>query len=235
MVRMGLAGGPVEAVRGLTREQGIALLDRAAEVGLLTAYGDGYYAIHPALPWYFGELFTTAYGLAGSSAVQQATRAYTSAIARLGDYYHNEYERGRWRVVGVLGAEEANLLHARRLARIHGCWDTVMGAMQGLRTLYGHTGRTVEWAQPVAVVDHQVLQWRRLAHLGSPGELIGVDVAARALQVDGLGAAGAIVGEPGQLLALVDDLLDAAGLAAAKLDRLGRLLAHTPSPSRVRS
>ncbi|HEX5716067.1 MAG TPA: CHAT domain-containing protein, partial [Thermoanaerobaculia bacterium] len=40
-------------VRGLTREEGIALLDRAAEVGLLTAHGDGYYGIHPALPWFF--------------------------------------------------------------------------------------------------------------------------------------------------------------------------------------
>ena len=40
-------------VRGLTREAGIALLDRAAEIGLLTAHGGGYYAIHPALPWYF--------------------------------------------------------------------------------------------------------------------------------------------------------------------------------------
>jgi hypothetical protein len=34
---------------GLTHEQGIALLDRAAEVGLLNAHGGGYYSIHPAL------------------------------------------------------------------------------------------------------------------------------------------------------------------------------------------
>ena len=48
-------------VRGLTREAGIALLDRAAEAGLLTAYGGGYYAIHPALPWYFRGLFERYY------------------------------------------------------------------------------------------------------------------------------------------------------------------------------
>jgi hypothetical protein len=58
-------------VRGLTREAGIALLDRAAEVGLLTAHGGGYYSIHPALPWYFKGLFERYYpvtkdeGLAG--------------------------------------------------------------------------------------------------------------------------------------------------------------------------
>ena len=32
------------------------LLDRAAEIGLLTAHGGGYYAIHPAVPWFFRRL-----------------------------------------------------------------------------------------------------------------------------------------------------------------------------------
>ncbi len=44
-------------LHGLTREAAIALLDRAADIGLLTALGRGYYTIHPALPWYFKSLF----------------------------------------------------------------------------------------------------------------------------------------------------------------------------------
>ena len=48
-------------VRGLTREAGIALLDRAAEVGLLTSLGGGYYTIHPAVPWFFKSLFDAYY------------------------------------------------------------------------------------------------------------------------------------------------------------------------------
>ena len=56
-------------VRDLTRETGIALLDRAAEVGLLTAQGHGYYAIHPALPWFFRGLFVQYY--AGRERVAQ--------------------------------------------------------------------------------------------------------------------------------------------------------------------
>ena len=51
----------LKAVRGLTREQGIALLDRAAEIGLLNARSGGYYAIPPALPWYFRNLFERHY------------------------------------------------------------------------------------------------------------------------------------------------------------------------------
>jgi tetratricopeptide (TPR) repeat protein len=144
-----LVDGPVEAVRGLTREQGIALLDQAAEVGLLSSYGDGYYAIHPALPWYFTELFSTVYGPPGSPDALLATHAYTVAIADLSRYYARNYAKGRRGVISVLEAEEANLLHARRLARAHGWWREALGPMQGLYALYGHLGRTVEWARLV--------------------------------------------------------------------------------------
>ncbi len=143
------ADGPVEAVRGLTIERGRALLDRAAEVGLLTSYGKGYYAIHPALPWYFQELFTSVYGPVGSPCALHATKAYTTAIARLGNFWWDQYANGRPDAVGMLWVEEANLLQARRLARTHGWWDQVMGPMQGLRVLYWFTGRRVEWARLV--------------------------------------------------------------------------------------
>jgi tetratricopeptide (TPR) repeat protein len=125
------------------------LLDRAAEVGLLTSYGKGYYAIHPALPWYFQHLFTTVYGPAGSPSTLHATKAYTTAIARLGNFWWDQYTRGRPDAVGMLGVEEANQLHARRLAHDHGWWDRGMGPMQGRRVLYWYTGRWVEWARLV--------------------------------------------------------------------------------------
>jgi tetratricopeptide (TPR) repeat protein len=139
----------VATVGGLTRMAGIALLDRAAEVGLLTAYGDGYYLIHPALPWYFNDLFAKTYGPSEHPATTAVTRAYTAAIANLGNAYHSQYEEGHREVIGVLRAEEANLLHARRLARSHGWWGLVLGPMQGLRALYEHTGRNVEWMRLV--------------------------------------------------------------------------------------
>jgi tetratricopeptide (TPR) repeat protein len=144
-----VVGEPVEAVRGLGRKEGIALLDRAAEVGLLSAYGGGYYAIHPALPWYFTELFTQVYGPAGSPPALQAIHAYVSATAGLGNYYHREYNEAHREVIGVLAAQEANLLYARQLARANGWWNGVVGAMQGLHVLYTHTGRTTEWARLV--------------------------------------------------------------------------------------
>ena len=132
-------------VRGLTREEGIALLDRAAEVGLLAAHGGGYYSIHPALPWFFKSLFERSYPSEDLAAV----RAFVEVMGGLGDYYTRQYSGGNRDVLAALRAEEANLLHARRLARAHGWWDSVTSTMQGLRTLYGHTGRRAEWKRLV--------------------------------------------------------------------------------------
>jgi len=140
-------------VRGLTREAGMALLDRAAEVGLLAALGGGYYRIHPALPWYFRGLFDEHYPTSpspgGEPPALGATRAFVEAMGVLGSYYADEYERGNRDVVHATAAEEANLLHARHLARRHGWWRAVIQTMQGLRRLYDQTGRRGEWARLV--------------------------------------------------------------------------------------
>ncbi|MET8153166.1 CHAT domain-containing protein [Actinoplanes sp. NPDC049668] len=137
---------PVPALAGLTREAGISLLDRAAEIGLLTALGGGSYAIHPALPWFFRQL------VALEETPDTAARmraAYISAIAELGNAYLGWYVEGRAEVVRGLRVEEANLLHARSLARAAGQWLDVIKCMQGLRALYGQAGRDAEWARLV--------------------------------------------------------------------------------------
>jgi tetratricopeptide (TPR) repeat protein len=132
-------------VRGLTREEGIALLDRAAEVGLLAAHGGGYYSIHPALPWFFKGLFAQFFPAEDLAAV----RAFVEAMGQLGNYYFGQYARGSRNVLAALQAEEANLLHARQLARTHSWLDSVIRAMQGLSQLYAHTGRRAEWKRLV--------------------------------------------------------------------------------------
>jgi tetratricopeptide (TPR) repeat protein len=158
----------LDALRGLTRDEAIGLLDRAADVGLLRAHGGGYYTIHPALPWFFKSLFDACtdhppdqpegasprlsdeQGEPDASAQRlMATRAFVEAMGQLGDYYCRQYSEGNRDVIGALSAEEANLLHARRLARTHGWWDPVTSAMQGLRNLYDQTGRRAEWRRLV--------------------------------------------------------------------------------------
>ncbi|MDQ2807872.1 MAG: CHAT domain-containing protein [Chloroflexota bacterium] len=138
----------LSSVRGLTRETGITLLNRAAEIGLLISHDNGYYSIHPALPWYFHSLFVVYYPTA--EAQLAATRAFVAAVGYWGDYYHQQYNEGNQTVVPLLAAEEANLRHAWHLARQHGWWDLVLRPMQGLQALYDHTARRGAWARLVA-------------------------------------------------------------------------------------
>jgi tetratricopeptide (TPR) repeat protein len=140
---------------GLDRQRGIALLDRAAEVGLLEPYGGGYYRIHPALPWYFRDLFESefpAVSLPGHPSARRVQRAYVEAMGILGNYYHHLFGAGKSDVITTMADEEANLLQAWRLACSNGWWSGVTSAMQGLRNLYDQTGQRSAWQQLVAMV-----------------------------------------------------------------------------------
>jgi tetratricopeptide (TPR) repeat protein len=147
----------VPTVRGLTFEAGIVLLDRAAEVGLLTRLVENWYRIHPVLPWYFKKLFDQYYLPDEGNNPTLASRAYVEAIGVLGNYSNNQYDEGNRDLVILLNLEEANLLYARQLARTNGWWLALMKTVQGLRTLYEHTGRRLEWARLVEeIVPHFV-------------------------------------------------------------------------------
>jgi hypothetical protein len=134
---------PVPVLHDFSREKGIVLLDKAVEIGLLREAGGGYYHIHPALPWYLESEFQRQYP--DAIARTNASRAYAEAIGELGNLYFERFNQGQREYINLLEAEEANLLHARRLALQHAAWQDVMAAMQGLQTLYEFTGRTGEW------------------------------------------------------------------------------------------
>jgi len=147
----------VPELAGLGSDTGIALLDRAADIGLLSASGSGYYQIHPALPWYFTALFTTVYGQAAEPAARRAARDYARVIGEFGRLYLQQAESGHAdQVLGSLRDEEANLLHGLDRARADGLWHAANGCMQGLKVLYERTGRDGEWAWLVAVITPDV-------------------------------------------------------------------------------
>lgn len=159
-------------LQGKSKAQLAGLLDRAAEVGLLTHLGSTYYTIHPALPWYLKALYDQHYPLTPALSPQgrggrtlpspsegeglgvrvSPLRAWVEAMGALGNYYTEQYEAGNRGVIQPLALEEANLLAARRAARGHGWWLAVLKAMQGLRSLYEYQGRTAEWARLVAEI-----------------------------------------------------------------------------------
>jgi tetratricopeptide (TPR) repeat protein len=143
--------GGVPELAGLDVATTISMLDRAAEIGLLSSLGGGFYHIHPALPWYFTAMFTGVYGAAGDPAADRAARAYAISIGMQGSYGNSEFHAGRaLEALGRLQVEEANLLHGLELARACGIWDAIIGCLQGLNVLYERTGRTGEWGRLIA-------------------------------------------------------------------------------------
>jgi tetratricopeptide (TPR) repeat protein len=140
----------VPQLAGLTRDTAITLLDRAADIGLLTSIGSGYYTIHPALPWYFTAIYIASYGQPSDPQAQHATRAYAHIFATLSRLYHNQHVTGAGDPIPALQIEEANLQHALTLSRQVQRWDDVEGCMQGLYILFQDTGRNAEWAWLIA-------------------------------------------------------------------------------------
>jgi len=138
----------VPELRGLSREHLMRIIDRAAEIGLLTAHGGGLYSIHPALPWFFQSLFEDTYEKR-TGLENVVTRAFVGAMTDLARVLSVEYERGNREIVGGLQAEEKNLLHARRLARALNWSDSVIRILMALNRLYDHTGRHPEWRELV--------------------------------------------------------------------------------------
>jgi tetratricopeptide (TPR) repeat protein len=166
------------ALRDMTREDCDSLLDRAAEVGLLTRIkgkgeyvadapwrrdpiheaGDssGQYMANPMLPWFFKPLFAAIYPERQSAdpSIEPADRkaatwAFVGATGELGEAFNRGYTQGDQSAIRSLFAEEGNLLHARRLACAYGWWDPLVRVMQGLRSLYTHMGRQEDWARLV--------------------------------------------------------------------------------------
>ena len=80
---------------------------------------------------------------------EKEVRAYVEMNAELSGYSFLQYEEGNRGVINLLRFEEPNLLFALRLARSHGWRVAAIGIMQGLRTIYNHTGRRAEWRRLV--------------------------------------------------------------------------------------
>ncbi|CAK0774455.1 putative TPR_REGION domain-containing protein [Gammaproteobacteria bacterium] len=129
------------SLRGVTRENWFALLNRAIKANLLIEHKEGYYHINSTRSVLFSHLFLT-------SAVefkQVAIKAYLIAMQDIANYYYEEYDLGHHEALDVLPFEEANLFNAWQFARWQGWWDIVISVARGLLTLYRHTKQDQEW------------------------------------------------------------------------------------------
>jgi tetratricopeptide (TPR) repeat protein len=153
LVFMGARENPHQLIEMATldRESGNALLDRATEIGVLTALGGGTYTIHSTLPWYLRPLYQRTIGRdeTGPDDTGRAKAAYATAIARLGLQYSQWHRQSPTQAVDLLRVAEANLLHVCVLATRAAHWVEALACMQGLHIFYRALGRTAEWARLV--------------------------------------------------------------------------------------
>jgi tetratricopeptide (TPR) repeat protein len=140
---------PLREIEGKAPDTIDGVLSKAVDIGLLERIGDSHYAIHPALPWFFQRLSSDS--LSQVSEGMQATprdaetAAFVTAMASLGNLQRRRYDEGDLDVINWLSHEETNLLNAQEISRRNGWWPPSIGPLQGLNTLYEHTGRHGEW------------------------------------------------------------------------------------------
>ncbi len=137
------------------------LLSRAAEIGLLIAHNRHVLEIHPALSWFFANLFDRHFplesarpprsvdGRTPSDARACAARSFVEVMGPLGAHLSIQLDKGDDAVGRAMAAEEGNLLRAVDLARTQGWRDSIISPMLGLQALYRYTERHGEWARLV--------------------------------------------------------------------------------------
>jgi tetratricopeptide (TPR) repeat protein len=145
--------GVPEPVRGLAWADWIGLLDRAAEIGLLRRVGEGFYTIHPALPWFFHDLLRAVFPGHQTELEQAFARVYAAGGFMLSELFATKAHVA----IDLLRAEEGNLLYALRLARRHERWGAAEGILDGLNKLWRTQGRWVEWERLIGDVEAQIV------------------------------------------------------------------------------
>jgi tetratricopeptide (TPR) repeat protein len=149
LTAMSAADNVPELLRGLERDDWQRMLDTAAEVGLLRRVGEGYYAVHPALPWFFHALLREAF----PDHLDALERAFSAVYGTYGQQLSRMFQTNAQGAMTLLRAEESNLMHALRLARQHTCWDDVEAILYGLNQLLTTQGRWVEWERLITDVE----------------------------------------------------------------------------------
>jgi tetratricopeptide (TPR) repeat protein len=149
LTAMSAANNAPALLRGLGRDDWWRMLDTAAEVGLLRRVGEGYYTVHPALPWFFHDLLREAF----PDHLDALERTFAAVYGAYGHHLFRIFQTNAEGAMALLRVEEGNLMHALRLARQHACWDDVEAILYGLNQLLTTQGRWVEWERLLADVE----------------------------------------------------------------------------------
>jgi tetratricopeptide (TPR) repeat protein len=131
--------------RGIDRKRWAAMLDRAADVGLLTPIGADLYAIPPALPveltrhWHrhHPDTFDTEYA--------HTQRALLDALAGFGSWAYGQISTGDAGLAySLIAHQRRSLGHYLGYALDHHHWEKAQAIAQALDSYWERSGLTVE-------------------------------------------------------------------------------------------
>lgn len=162
---MSAQDGAPDAIKGLGRDEWIHDLDQAAEVGLLRRLGEGYYAVHPALPWFFHDLLREGF----PDHLEWLEKAFTHSYAAYGIYLNDSCNTNAYTAMSLLSAEEANLVRALRIGRQLELSGEVADLLCGLNQLLTTQGRWTEWQRLVTELEGEVTDANDEPRIGKEG------------------------------------------------------------------
>src|SRR5205085_10399391 len=96
------ADGAPDVIKGLGRAEWIQILDKAAEVGLLRRLDEGYYTVHPALPWFFHDLLRESF----PAHLEWLEKTFAAVYGVYGNHLSNLFETEAEFAMSLLRAEE---------------------------------------------------------------------------------------------------------------------------------
>lgn len=137
-----------------SRNELVLLLDRASEVGILDSCGVGYYSIHPAIPWFFQQLFEESFS---QKRRQEVEVAFAESVRQVATFWTHRYISGSSDAVNSILAEEANIRSAIAIVRRMRSWGAMVDLMQALQGLYFQTGRAGEWRRLLEELEGDVI------------------------------------------------------------------------------
>lgn len=129
-----------ELLRGLDQEGWVGILAQADEVGLVSRVDDGYYLIHPALPWFLHSQLREAF----AEHREWLEKTYVANYAGYASMLTRGLQDRAQESLMFLDAEEGNIKYALRLATQFERWDDVRDIFSGLDRLLEVKGREME-------------------------------------------------------------------------------------------
>jgi tetratricopeptide (TPR) repeat protein len=162
--------GSLELVQGMGREDWVHTMDAATEVGLLRRVGQGYYTIHPALPWFFHDLMREAF----TDYIDWLEIGFSAVYGYYAFELSELFETNPEFSMNLLIAEEVNLFFALKKSISHELWMNIPGVLYGINQLLTIQGRWMEWKRVIFDIKSTIVDSHEEPLLGREGLYISL-------------------------------------------------------------